>query len=103
MIEALLVVGLSFFNPQVPADSLGTETVDGKLVVVHEVDEKETLYSLARRYGTTVDAIVQFNPAAKDGLSIGQVLKIPYSKKSLTSASAGGIHKVAEKETLYSI
>ena len=103
MIEALLVVGLSFFNPQVPTDSLGTETVDGKLVVVHQVDEKETLYSLARRYGTTVDAIVQFNPLAKDGLSIGQVLKIPYSKKPVAAATPGGVHTVAEKETLYSI
>lgn len=103
MIEALLVVGLSFFNPQVPADSLGTETVDGKVVVVHQVDDKETLYGLARRYGTTVDAIIQFNPLAKDGLSIGQVLKIPYSKKPVVAATSGGVHKVAEKETLYSI
>lgn len=103
MIEALLVVGLSFFNPQVPADSLGTETVDGKLVVVHQVDEKETLYSLARRYGTTVDAIIQFNPAAKDGLSIGQVLKIPYTRRTVARISTGGMHKVGEKETLYSI
>lgn len=103
MIEALLVVGLSFFNPQVPADSLGTETIDGKVVVVHQVDDKETLYSLARRYGTTVDAIIQFNPLAKDGLSIGQVLKIPYSKKPVVAATPGGVHKVAEKETLYSI
>lgn len=103
MIEALLVVGLSFFNPQVPADSLGTETIDGKLVVVHQVDEKETLYSLARRYGTTVDVIVQFNPSAKEGLSIGQVLKIPYTKRAAGTASSGGMHKVTEKETLYSI
>jgi LysM repeat protein len=103
MIEALLVVGLSFFNPQVPADSLGTEKVDGKLVVIHQVEEKETLYSLSRRYGTTVETILQFNPSAGSGLSIGQVLKIPYTHKSPSSASTGGIHKVAEKETLFSI
>lgn len=106
MIEALLVVGLSFFNPQVPTDSLGTEMVNGKVVVVHRVEEKETLYSLSRRYGTTVDDIVQLNPNAKDGLEIGDILKVPFSRKSpvvSNNTTGGGIHVVKEKETLYSI
>jgi LysM repeat protein len=106
MIEALLVVGLSFFNPQVPTDSLGTETINGKVVVVHRVDEKETLYSLSRRYGTTVDDILLLNPEAKDGLEIGEILKVPFNKKSTVTSNtvtSGGVHVVKEKETLYSI
>jgi len=106
MIEALLVVGLSFFNPQVPTDSLGTETINGKVVVVHRVEEKETLYSLSRRYGTTVDDILQLNPDANDGLEIGEILKVPFSRKSTVATSTttpGGVHVVKEKETLYSI
>jgi LysM repeat protein len=107
MIQALLVVGLSFFNPQVLTDSLGTETIDGKLFILHRVEEKETLYGISRRYGAYIDDILQYNPNADAGLDIGQILRIPYVKKKANpetaSAKNGGIHKVTEKETLYSI
>lgn len=44
----------------------------------------DTLWLLAQRYGTTVDAIKQLNGLTSDNLSIGQVLKIP------TTTSSGG-------------
>ncbi|HEY4656683.1 MAG TPA: LysM peptidoglycan-binding domain-containing protein [Cyclobacteriaceae bacterium] len=107
MIQALLVVGLAFFNPQVPTDSLGTETIDGKLFILHKVEEKETLYGISRRYGVYLNDVLQFNPDADAGLEIGQILKIPYSGRpagpSTRQTQGGGIHKVAEKETLFSI
>lgn len=107
MIEALLIAGLTFFNPGVSADSLGTETIDGKLFIVHRVEEKETLYGISRRYGSSINDILEYNPAADAGLEIGQVLKIPYSgaspKLSTRQTGPGGVHKVAEKETLFSI
>lgn len=109
MIQALLIVGLSFFNPQVPADSIGIQTIDGKVFVIHKVEEKETLYGISRRYGTTVDVIVQYNPNADEGLSVGQTLKVPYSGRTATrpktTTTTGGriIHSVADGETLYSI
>lgn len=37
----------------------------------------DTLWTLARRYGTTVEAIVALNGLSSDMLTIGQVLKIP--------------------------
>lgn len=104
MIEALLVVGLSFFNPTMPADSLGIQTIDGKVFVIHKVDEKETLYGISRRYGTTVEAIIQYNPTADAGLEIGQILKVPYTKRTTARTGNGQtIHTVAEKETLYAV
>lgn len=102
MIESLLVLGVSFFT-QVPADSLGTQIIDGKVMVIHKVDEKETLYAISRRYGTTVEAILQYNPTAGAGLEIGQIVKVPFTPKKERVVQEGGIHKVAEKETLYSI
>lgn len=39
----------------------------------------DTLWLLARRYGTTVDAIKSLNGLAGDGLRIGQILRIPRS------------------------
>lgn len=37
----------------------------------------DTLWLLAQRYGTTVDAIIRLNGLPNDNLSIGQILKIP--------------------------
>ncbi|NJM25774.1 MAG: LysM peptidoglycan-binding domain-containing protein [Bacteroidia bacterium] len=102
MIKLFVILGFSFFNP--PADYLRQEIIDGKVFVIHQVDEKETLYALSRRYGAPVADIIQYNPTASAGLEIGQILKIPYVKPKAVSAPAGSIvHKVAEKETLYSI
>lgn len=103
MIKALLLAGFSFFNPSVP-DSTGTETIDGKIFVIHRVAEKETLYAISRRYGTPVSEILRYNPNADAGLEIGQLIKVPYTRRTYSQAPAGGIrHIVKEKETLYSI
>src|SRR5688572_31828334 len=100
----LLILGFSFFAPSVPADSIGIETINGKLFIIHKVDEKETLFAISRRYGTSVDAIVQYNTATSQGLEVGQILKVPYTPKSPVIKPADGItHKVAAKETLFSI
>jgi LysM repeat protein len=79
MIKLLVLIGASFFQPQAQKDSIGVETINGKVFVIHKVGEKETLYALSKRYGTTVDAIVQQNPTAAAGLEIGQILKVPYT------------------------
>jgi hypothetical protein len=65
------------------SDSLRMEREGGKVLVVHKVASKQTLFSLARRYGTTVDAINKENPALTNGLQVGQILKIPYGKAPL--------------------
>lgn len=90
-----------------PADSLGTETVEGKVFVLHRVEEKETLYGISRRYGASIENILEFNPSADAGLEIGQILKVPYTgqrpRTYTRQTGAGGIHRVSEKETLFSI
>lgn len=43
----------------------------------HKVSKGETLFSIARRYGVTVDAVKKANGLKKDAISIGQSLKIP--------------------------
>lgn len=101
MIKLLFLIALSW-NQGIPADSLGMETINGQTFVIHRVEEKETLFAISRRYRTTVDAIVQHNPGASSGLSIGQILRVPYSKPVEKPADAV-VHTVAPKETLYSI
>jgi LysM repeat protein len=104
MINELILAGVTFFHPQTHLDSLGVENVNGKIFVIHKVDEKETLYSIARRYGATVDAIKASNPGLASTLEVGQILKVPYTIKiQPRKEAASNIHKVAPKETMYSI
>lgn len=86
-----------------PSDSLRMETLNGQAVVIHQVGEKETLYSLSRRYGAPLARILEFNPTADGGLEIGQLLKIPYTPKSRVQTADGTVHRVQPKETLFSI
>lgn len=105
MIKLLVLIGASFLQPQAEKDSIGVETINGKVHVIHRVGEKETLYALSKRYGTTVDAIVKQNPTAASGLEIGQILKVPYTAppKQKQQPSGGIIHVVAAGETMFSI
>lgn len=50
----------------------------------YTVRSGDTLWLLAQRYGTTVDAIKRLNELTSDNLNIGQVLRIP------STGSAGG-------------
>jgi LysM repeat protein len=104
---------------------------ENKTEVNHKVIAKETLYSLSRDYNVSVEDIKSSNPeVAKNGLKIGQIVKILTNKEtniqqSTSITSAPGVkekpseeiktepksatssttikHKVAPKETLYSL
>ena len=43
----------------------------------HMVEQGETLYGLAKRYGVTVDELIAANPGSENGLKVGQMLNIP--------------------------
>jgi LysM repeat protein len=101
MIKLLIFFSLSFSNH--PVDSLGVETVNGKMFVIHKVDEKETLFAISRRYRATVDEIIQYNKGAADGLEIGEILKVPYTPKPTLKVGDGIVHEVVAKETMFSI
>jgi LysM repeat protein len=101
MIKLLFALAISL-NTELSGDSIGVETINGQLFVIHKVEEKETLYAISRRYRTTVDDILRYNTSAGDGLEIGQILKVPYTHP-IPKPAGGIVHTVAPKETLYSI
>lgn len=90
-------------------DSLRLEMEGEKAFVIHKVLAKQTLFALAQRYETTVEAIRKENPTVASGLQIGQTLKIPFGGKLPESETAEEVpveyqmHKVQEGETLFSI
>ncbi|HEY3430525.1 MAG TPA: LysM peptidoglycan-binding domain-containing protein, partial [Cyclobacteriaceae bacterium] len=103
MVKFLILISVSFFNPEVQRDSIGIETINGKVFVVHKVGAGETLYAISKRYGVTVDQILEHNPTADAGLEIDQILKVPYVPRVPKKTPNGNTHIVGEKETLFSI
>jgi LysM repeat protein len=72
--------------------------------IVHIVQRGDTLYSLARRYCTTVDAIARWNNIVNPScIYVGQRLTI-YGCTTIPPAPPGcGTHIVQRGETLYSL
>ncbi|MGH1388412.1 amino acid ABC transporter substrate-binding protein [Kordia sp.] len=48
--------------------------------VFYDVKPKQTMYTLTRKLGFSEDELIHLNPALKDGLKAGMVLKIPVAK-----------------------
>ena len=83
-------------------DSLRIEYIEGKAYIIHQVDLGETLYSISKRYKTSMDVIATATPEVKKGLLEGMILRIPY-KPQVNNSVQEQTHKVAQGETLYSI
>ncbi len=58
-----------------------TEVISGQKYYLHEVQKKQTLYSIAKAYEVKVDDILKANPEAADGIRAGMTLKIPSGEK----------------------
>ena len=100
MVQLFIISVFSiFFTP----DSLRLEKIDGKSFVIHQVEQRETLFSISRRYGVAMSLVVEANPGSDSGLELGQILKVPYSGHARTQTKDGILHKVSEKQTLYSL
>ena len=67
--------------------------------VVYEVVPNDTLYSIARRFNTKVDAIKSYNNLTNNTLSIGQILQIPLDNTTFFYQ----VYRVLPGDTLYSI
>lgn len=74
-------------------------------VIYHTVKARETLFSIARAYNTTVDRIKRDNQLQSDSLSIGQTLRIPRNNSQQGTVPTTNIqyHTVQKGETLYRI
>ena len=88
----------------IPLDSLRTEQIDGKLFIIHQVDEGETLYAISRRYKISVSTVISHNPSAQLNLKIGVLLKVPLTNPvTKIDTAKTATHKVSSGETLFSI
>jgi len=70
----------------------------------HTVQRGETLYSIARTLGIKADDLIKYNGITDPShILAGQILKIPPSGTSATSASGSTIYRVVKGDTLYGI
>ncbi len=75
----------------------------------HTVKKGETIFSISRNYGVTVESLREWNTLHDDHLDIGQILVIKKAApggKNVTSKTGKHdyfIHRVRKGETLYSI
>lgn len=119
--ETIYIPVADEFKTSTPDNTTKPENVDKPTgnTFTHTVAQGETLYGISRKYDVEVNEILKLNPEAKDGLSIGQKLKIP---GEFTSAELDPVdnddttthvhtiykdsivmHVVQEGETMYSL
>ena len=86
--------------------------IDGNFLL-HEVQKKNTLYSIAKEYSVEINDIIVANPGVEDGLKKGTKIKIPVAKIKSSNggeeyvvpaaASPYVTHSVVAKETMYAL
>ena len=75
----------------------------GKSYYLHTVKAKETLFSICKAYGVSVDEVKILNDKSDNALSIGDVLRIPVVEPFKSIDDKFYYHRMKPKETLYSL
>ena len=75
----------------------------GKSYYLHTVKAKETLFSICKAYGVSVDEVKVLNDKKENALSIGEVLRIPVVEPFKSIDDKFYYHRMKPKETLYSL
>ncbi len=101
-VKLVLLMALSVGMLLAAAPARATKLSEGS--VIHVVAWGETLFSIARRYETSVDAISAVNGIANPThIYAGQQLTIPTANAPAAPAEAGATHVVQPGENLYRI
>lgn len=85
-VRVMLLVGLLLLSPatdfaQTPVTVSQTiEQYNGKAYYLHRVAPQQTLYSIAKAYGITAEAVLIENPESRSGIRAHQVLRIPVAR-----------------------
>lgn len=69
----------------------------------HRVRSGESLYTIGKRYGVSVDRIKAANGLRRNTIRVGQELVIPALSSDSASASEGKVHRVRSGDTLSEI
>ena len=80
------------------------KTVNGKEFYIYHVASGEGFFAIGRKFNTTQEEILKYNPEAQYGLKGNQELLIPvHTQNTPTESENIFIHTVQPGETLYAI
>jgi LysM repeat protein len=82
---ALSTVAFSSFSNEMIKDSVGIKKEAGKTFVLYKVEPKQTLFSIVKRYGSSVAEFKAANPGISESVNVGQTIKIPYKGNAMAS------------------
>ena len=98
-------------------EAVSIDTVSDKNIIMHTVENGETLYSIARKYGVPAKDVIAANPG--ETLALGSMVKVPLNnvvkddmiipivKDPINPTADPGdsiiLHKVKKNETMYSL
>lgn len=79
--------------------------------ILHTAQRKETLFSIAAKYGVSVNKLIELNPEYEEILGTGDVVKIPSDRSTFTKQAfleparndTFMVHQVQAGETVYSL
>jgi len=87
-----------------PQSNTSNRNVKKKYVTYEVKNKKETLYSISKQFGVSINEIIEANPYAQDGIKKGDILQIPIEEKNIPKTSGNELyHLVQPKETIYGI
>lgn len=87
-----------------PQSNTSNRNVKKKYVTYEVKNKKETLYSISKQFGVSINEIIEANPYAQDGIKKGDILQIPIDEKNIPKTSGNELyHLVQPKETIYGI
>ncbi len=97
---------LNYINNNI--DKLGIAVANGiynyiKKENIYVVQKDDTLYSIARKFNTSVDKIKELNNLTSNTLNVGQTLIIPKNQDSIIAPSEYITYVVKSGDTLYKI
>ncbi len=101
----ILKIGM---NVIIPGISEATKVITGGYAE-HTVKPQETLFSLAKKYNTTIDELIRLNPSLADGLKVSQMIMVPTTRvegnglKVQVTDTVYVIHQIGRRETLYGL
>ena len=108
ILTALAVIVMTVAVATEPSKT--TVRYQGKKYYVHKVKEGDTLYSLSRVYGASLESIIEVNGLESTEIHIGATMYIPYIEQDVQSVvaeesadDAEATHVVSPGETLYSL
>ncbi|RZL15106.1 MAG: LysM domain-containing protein, partial [Pedobacter sp.] len=102
-----ILYNISASKATVLKDSIGVENNNGKKVVIHKIEPKETYYSLGRKYNVSPKDIISYNDnrSLTPGITVKVPTQQPFNTSSRISPSQNTVttsntHTVKAKENL---